>query len=128
MEDSESDAPPRYRANAADLFFKARYELPPGTILYADVSAFFEFIMWTPEALRNGNDSAREDPFPAAEPGVFILEARNVSSGLSGPPCLLPESTNISMDFSASDTCAADASSSAGVPSAQDSSAAVGVI
>ena len=84
--------------------------------------------MWTPEALRNGNDSAWDIPFPAAEPGVYILEARNVSSGLSGPPCLLPDNANISMDLSASDTCAADASSSAGVPSAQDSSAAVGFI
>ena len=105
--------PPRYRANAADLFFKARYELPPGTILYADISAFYKFIYRTPEALRNCNDSAWDSPFPAGEPGVYILEARNVSSGLSGPPCLLPESRNISMDLSASGTCAVDVSSSA---------------
>ncbi len=41
---------------------------------------------------------------------------------------MLPESTNISMDLSASGTCAADVSSSADVPCVQDSSAAVGVI
>ena len=97
VEESESGEP-RYRANAADLFFKARYELPPGTILYADISAFFyEFIYRTPGALRNSNDSAWDSPFPAVEPGV--------SSCMSGLPCLLPESTHISMDLSASGTC-----------------------
>jgi hypothetical protein len=41
---------PRYRANFPELFFKARYELPPGTVLYADIAAFFAFVAWTPEA------------------------------------------------------------------------------
>ena len=64
----------------------------------------------------------------AAEPGVYILESSGVSPGLSGPACLLPESTSVSMDLSASGTCAVDVSSSAGVHCAQDSSAAVEVI
>ena len=114
MEGSESDAP-CYRANAADLLFKARYELPPGIILYADISAFHEFIFWTPGAVKNGNDEAWDSPFPAVEPGVYLMEARNVSSGV--PPCLLSESTNISKDLSASGTCVADVSSSTDVPS-----------
>ncbi len=66
VEDSESGVPPRYRVNAADLFFKTRYEPPPGTILYADVSAFLEFIMWTPD----------------------YFQARRDSSGLAGHDCV----------------------------------------
>ena len=76
-------APPHCRANASDLFFKARYELPPGTILYADFAAFLEFILWTPESQRNGEDPSWSGPFPASEPGVYILEASSVSTDLS---------------------------------------------
>ena len=70
VEASSSD-PPRYRANVADLFFKARCELPPGTILYADLAALFEFLSWTPEAKRNADDHAWNESFPAVRPGVY---------------------------------------------------------
>ena len=81
--------------------------------------------MWTSEARRNGNDSVWNSPFPAAEPGVSILEASNISPGLSGPACLLPVGMSVSMDLSASGTCCAAVD---GDHCAQDSSAAVGVI
>ena len=91
VEDSESDAP-RYRANLADLFFKAKRELPPGTILYADLAALFEFLSWTPaEAERNADDHAWNESFPAVGPGVYILEAGCASAGSSGAACSLPE-------------------------------------
>ena len=35
---------PRYRASVPQFFFKARYELPPGTVLYADIAAYFAFV------------------------------------------------------------------------------------
>jgi hypothetical protein len=97
----------RYRANSSDLFFKARCELPPGTILYANLIAFIEFIMWTPEAQRNGEDPSWSGPFPASEPGVYIFEARSVSTDLSAPACLLPEANSLSMDLAASGNSAA---------------------
>jgi hypothetical protein len=75
--------------NIADLFFKARRELPPGTILYADITALFEFLSWTPEAARNAEDHDWDEPFPAVMPGVYILEAGCVSAGSSGPACLV---------------------------------------
>jgi hypothetical protein len=68
--------PPRYRANFAEFFFKARHELPPGTVLYADIAAFLAFVAWTPEAQQNYEDPGWDEPFPASEVGVFILEAR----------------------------------------------------
>jgi hypothetical protein len=74
---------PRYRANFPELFFKARYELPPGTVLYADIAAFFAFVAWTPEAQQNYGDPGWDGPFPASEPGVYILEARIEALGLS---------------------------------------------
>ena len=80
MEDSESGLPERYRANTPELFFKALYELPPGTVLYADILVFLEFIEWTPEAERNDVDPVWNGSFPASEPGVYLLEARKVSS------------------------------------------------
>ena len=80
VEDSESDLPERYRANTPELFFKALFELPPGTVLHADILVFLEFIEWTPEAERNGVDSVWNGSFPASEPGVYLLEARKVSS------------------------------------------------
>jgi hypothetical protein len=67
---------PRYRATFPELFFKARYELPPGTVLYADIATFFALVAWTPEAQQNYEDPGWEGPFPASEPGVYILEAR----------------------------------------------------
>ncbi len=74
---------PRYRANFPELFFKARYELPPGTVLYADIAAFFAFVAWTPEAHQNYEDPGWDGPFPASEPGVYILEARIEALGVS---------------------------------------------
>ena len=120
----------------SDLFFKARCELPPGTTLYADLAAFFEFISWTPEAQRNGQDPSWCDPRPDSEPGVYILEASSVSTDLSAPACLLPRATtSVSRDLSApgvsldrGSNSAADMSSSAGVPCDLDSSAALGTI
>ena len=41
VEEEVSGLLPRYRANTPEFFFKARYELPPGTVLYADIAAFF---------------------------------------------------------------------------------------
>jgi hypothetical protein len=43
----------RYNANHADLFIQAEHELPPGTILYADIAAFKAFTVWSPAALKN---------------------------------------------------------------------------
>ena len=91
VEASEPGLPGRYRANTPELFFKALNELQPGTVLYADILAFLDFIDWTPEAQRNGIDPAWNHPFPASEPGVYILRATSVPSGLSAPACLLPE-------------------------------------
>ena len=94
--------PPRYRANFPELFFKARYELPPGTVLYADIAAFLAFVAWTPEAKQNYEDPGWDDPFPASDVGVFILEARIGALGESmdtsvlgagvGDPAGAPES------------------------------------
>jgi hypothetical protein len=94
--------PPRYRANFPELFFKARYELPPGTVLYADIAAFLAFVAWTPEAQQNYEDPGWEEPFPASDVGVFILEARIGALGESmdtsvlgagvGDPAGAPES------------------------------------
>jgi hypothetical protein len=50
VEEDVSGMQPRYRANFPEFFFKARYELPPGTVLYADIAAFFAFVAWTPKA------------------------------------------------------------------------------
>ena len=103
VEDPDSSLPQRYRANNPELFFKAKYELPPGTVLFADISAFLEFIEWTPEAKHNG---VWNGPFPASsEPGVYILEASSIPSGLSAPVCLLPAATSVAMDSSASGSC-----------------------
>ena len=89
--------PPRYRANFPELFFKARSELPPGTVLYADIAAFFAFVAWTPEAQQNFEDPGWDSPFPASEPGVYFLEARIVSSrALPGPLSLSPAAPGLS--------------------------------
>ena len=74
---------PRYRANFPEFFFKARYELPPGTVLYADIAAFYAFVAWTPEAQQNYEDHGWDSPFPASGPGVYILEARVEALGVS---------------------------------------------
>ena len=67
-------------------------ELPPGTILYADLSAFFEFISWTAEAQRNAQVPSWGGPHPLSEPDLYILEeASSVSTNLSAPACILPE-------------------------------------
>ena len=52
----------RYKANHADLFIQAEHELPPGTILYADVAAFKAFTAWSPTALKNSQDPALTRP------------------------------------------------------------------
>ena len=112
--EEDSGLPPRYRANTPEFFIKARYELPPGTILYADIAAFLAFIAWTPEAKQNHVDPAWNGPFPGLEPGVYILEARSVSSGLSpAPVSLLPGATGVAPDSLASDSGVGDISLSA---------------
>ena len=122
VEASPSD-PPRYRVNVADFFFKARRELPSGTILYADLSALFEFLLWTPEAARNADDHDWIELFPEVVPGVCILEAGCVSAGSSGPACSsLPEDSSSAVESRVSDNRGAR------IPRAQDSSAALGVI
>ena len=50
VEEEVAGSAPRYRANFPEFFFKARYELPPGTVLYADIAAFVAFFAWTLEA------------------------------------------------------------------------------
>ena len=64
----------RYNANHSDLFFQARYELPPGTIMYADLVAFKAFTTWSPEALKNSQDPAWIRP-DAIRMGVYIMES-----------------------------------------------------
>jgi hypothetical protein len=125
--EEDSGSPPRYRANKPEIFIKARYELPPGTVLYANNAAFFAFIEWTPEAKQNLTDPGWSSPFPASEPGVYILEARSVSSGsLPVPMLLLPEAPGVSMDTPVPGTGVGDAALSAyGAP---ESSAAGKVI
>ena len=115
VEASPSD-PPRYRANIPDLFFKARHELVPGTILYADLAALFQFLDWTPEAARNADDHSWNQLFPDVAPGVYILEAGCVSAGSSGPACPVPEDSSSAMESVVLDN-----------RDAQDSSAALGV-
>ena len=115
VEASPSD-PPRYRANRPDLFFKARHELVPGTILYADLSALFQFLDWTPEAARNADDHSWNQLFPDVAPGVYILEAGCVSAGPSGPACSVPEDRSSAMESVVLDN-----------RDAQDSSASLGV-
>ena len=73
--EEDSGLPPRYRANTPEFFIKARYDLPPGTILYADIAAFLAFIAWTPEAKQNHEDPAWNGPslaFTFWRPGVFL--------------------------------------------------------
>ena len=102
--------------------------LSPGTVLYADILAFLAFIEWTPEAKQSGVDPVWNGPFPALEPGVYILEASSVPSGLSAPACLLPETTSVAMDSFSSGSGVVDVSLPAGVQVVPDSSAAGGVI
>ena len=114
MEEEISGLPPRYRANTPEFFFKARYELPPGTVLYANIAAFFTFVAWTPAAKQNLEDPGWNSPIPASEPGVYILEARIVSSG--SPPVLLlllPEAPGVSTDTSVPGTGVGDVELSA---------------
>ena len=120
--------PPRYRTNPADLFFKARRELPPGTILYADLDALFDFFLWTPEAQRNADDHDWDESIPAVAPGVYLLDAGGASPVSSGPVCSLPEVSDSVVELCDADNRGADASSSVSVPRAQDSSAARGVV
>ena len=97
VEGEVSGMPPRYRANFPELFFKARSELPPGTVLYADIAAFFAFVAWTPEAQQNFEDPGWDSPFPASEPGVYFLGARTVSGPApSGPLSLSPAAPGLS--------------------------------
>jgi len=114
VEEEVSGLPPRYRANTPEFFFKARYELPPGTLLYADIAAFFAFIAWTPEAKQNLEDPGWNSPFPASEPGVYILEARSVSNGSPPVPMLLsPEVPGVSTNPPVPGTGVGDAEQSA---------------
>ena len=114
VEEEVSGLPLRSRANTPEFFFKARYELPPGTVLYADIAAFFAFVAWTPEAQQNFEDPGWDSPFPASEPGVYILEARIVSSGAPpGPLLLSPEAPGLSTDTSVPGTGVGDAALSA---------------
>jgi hypothetical protein len=73
----------------------------PGTVLYADLAAFFSFVAWTPEAQRNFEDPGWNGDFPASEPGVYILEARIDSNrALPGPLSLLPAAPGLPMGLS----------------------------
>jgi hypothetical protein len=64
----------RYNANNhADLLIQAEHELPPGTILYADIAAFKTFTAWwSPAALRSSQDPSWTRP-DVVHAGVFIL-------------------------------------------------------
>jgi hypothetical protein len=127
VEEEVSGKQPHYRANFPELFFKARYELPPGTVLYADIAAFFAFVAWIPEAQQNLEDPGWDSPFPATEPGVYILEARIVSSrALPGPLSLSHGAPGLSTDTSVPGTGVGDAALSA--DGASESHAAGAVI
>ena len=123
IEATKSDSP-RYRANLADLFFKAQRELPPGTILYADLEALFEFFLWTPEAQRNADDHDWDEPIPAVAPGVYFLEASGISNASPGPACPLPLVSASVVEVRDSDNRNVDASSSVSISRAQDTGAA----
>jgi hypothetical protein len=130
VEEEVSGLPPRYRANFPEFFFKARYELPPGTVLYADIAAFFAFVAWTHEAQQNLEDPGWNSPFPASELGVYILEARIVSSGAPpGPLLLSPEAPGLSSDTSVPGTGVGDAALSAnGAPESHAAGAVISLV
>jgi hypothetical protein len=115
VEEEVAGSAPRYRANFPEFFFKARYELPPGTVLYADIAAFVAFFAWTLEAQQNFEDSGWDSPFPASGPGVNILEVRIVSGGAPPAPFLFlsPEAPGLVTDTSVPGPGVGDAALSA---------------
>ena len=129
-EEVAAGSAPRYRANFPEFFFKARYGLPPGTVLYADVAAFLAFFAWTLEAQQNFVDPGWDSSFPAPEPGVYILEARIVSGGSPPAPLLLsPEAPGLVTDTSVPGTGVGDAALSAnGAPESYAAGAVISLV
>jgi hypothetical protein len=98
--------------------------------LYADIAAFFAFVAWTPEAQQNSEDPGWDSPFPASEPGVYILEARIVSSrALPGPLSLSSAAPGLTTDPSVPGTGVGDAALSAsGAPESHAAGAVISLV